>query len=107
MQNILITGGAGFIGANFIPYFLENNQKCFIVNLDLLTYAGDLGNLKEIENNANYTFVEGDICDRSLVEGLFKKYNFSKVIHFAAESHVDNSIKNSRCVCKNQCFRNI
>ena len=104
MQNILITGGAGFIGANFIPYFLENNQNCFVVNLDLLTYAGDLKNLKEIENNTNYTFIEGDICDRNLVEGLFKKHNFSKVIHFAAESHVDNSIKNPDAFVRTNVF---
>ena len=94
MKTILITGGAGFIGANFIPYFLENNKDCSVVNLDLLTYAGDLENLKEIEDLKNYTFVEGDICNRDLILNLFEKYNFSQVIHFAAESHVDNSIKN-------------
>lgn len=94
MKTILITGGAGFIGANFIPYFLENNKDCAVVNLDLLTYAGDLENLKEIEDLKNYTFIEGDICNRDLILNLFEKYNFSQVIHFAAESHVDNSIKN-------------
>ena len=94
MQKILITGGAGFIGANFIPYFLKNNSDHFIVNLDLLTYAGDLQNLEEVENNENYNFVKGDICNRKLVEDLFKEYQFNAVIHFAAESHVDNSIKN-------------
>lgn len=93
MQTILITGGAGFIGSNFIPYFLENN-KCHIVNLDLLTYAGDVSNLNEVKGNSRYTFVEGDICDRGLVEKLFNQYKFNGVIHFAAESHVDNSIKN-------------
>ena len=91
---ILITGGAGFIGSNFIPYFLENNKDSHIVNLDKLTYAGDIANLKEIEANSNYTFVEGDICNRLLIEELFNKYKFQGVIHFAAESHVDNSIKN-------------
>jgi len=94
MTCILVTGGAGFIGSNFIPYFLEENQDINIVNLDLLTYAGDLKNLSEVENHSRYTFEEGDICDRNLVQNLFDKYNFQGVIHFAAESHVDNSIKN-------------
>ncbi|MEO9571754.1 MAG: dTDP-glucose 4,6-dehydratase [Polaribacter sp.] len=94
MQTILITGGAGFIGSNFIPYFIENNKEIHVVNLDLLTYAGDVANLSEIDNHPRYTFVKGDICDRTLVESLFKEHNFIGVIHFAAESHVDNSIKN-------------
>ena len=93
-MTILITGGAGFIGSNFIPYFLERNPEISVINLDNLTYAGDLENLKEVNNNTNYTFVKGDICDRQLIESLFKKYNFKGVIHFAAESHVDNSISN-------------
>lgn len=93
-MNILITGGAGFIGSNFIPYFLKQNPLVNIVNLDKLTYAGNLGNLKEVSNHINYTFVKGDICDRDLIENLFNQYNFQGVIHFAAESHVDNSIKN-------------
>ncbi|WP_439128202.1 dTDP-glucose 4,6-dehydratase [Polaribacter sp.] len=104
MQTILITGGAGFIGSNFIPYFLENNKKYDVVNLDLLTYAGDLNHLKELENNPRYTFFEGDICDRDLLENLFKEYNFSGVIHFAAESHVDNSIKNPDAFVKTNVF---
>lgn len=94
MQTVLITGGAGFIGSNFIPYFLENNKELNVVNLDMLTYAGNLSNLKEVINHTNYTFVKGDICDRKLIEKLFEKYHFNGVIHFAAESHVDNSIKN-------------
>ena len=89
---ILVTGGAGFIGSNFIPYFLEKNPDKHIVNLDLLTYAGDLENLKEIENNSNYTFVKGDIRDFEFIKNLFEKYDFEGVFHFAAESHVDNSI---------------
>ena len=92
-KSVLITGGAGFIGSNFIIYFLENNNNINVVNLDKLTYAGELSNLETIENNKNYTFVKGDICDVKLVKDLFKTYNFKSVIHFAAESHVDNSIK--------------
>ena len=104
MKTILITGGAGFIGSNFIPYFLENNEDVNLVNLDLLTYAGDLDNLKEIENHPRYTFILGDICERVLVEDLFKEYNFSGVIHFAAESHVDNSIKNPDAFVRTNVF---
>ncbi len=92
MKNILVTGGAGFIGANFIPYMLNQNPENHIVNIDKLTYAGDLKNLEEVKNRQNYTFIEGDICDRECVEKLFKEYKFEGVIHFAAESHVDNSI---------------
>jgi dTDP-glucose 4,6-dehydratase len=91
---LLITGGAGFIGANYIPYFLEQRQDRMVVNLDKITYAGDLKNLAEISAHENYMFVEGDICNRVLIEELFTKYDFKAVIHFAAESHVDNSIKN-------------
>ncbi|WP_158840369.1 dTDP-glucose 4,6-dehydratase [Polaribacter sp. L3A8] len=104
MQSILITGGAGFIGANFIPYFLENNKEVQIVNLDVLTYAGDISNLSEIKDDSRYTFVQGDICDRTLVEKLFKQYNFNGVIHFAAESHVDNSIKNPDAFVRTNVF---
>ncbi|AEH00874.1 dTDP-glucose 4,6-dehydratase [Lacinutrix sp. 5H-3-7-4] len=93
-RTLLITGGAGFIGSNFIPYYLETNPDVHVLNLDKLTYAGDISNLKELENNDRYTFVQGDICDRALVEKLFEAHNFIGVIHFAAESHVDNSIKN-------------
>ena len=93
-ESILVTGCAGFIGSNFVPYFLEKYPKYFIVNLDLLTYAGDLANLEEIQENKNYKFIQGDICNRDLVEFIFTEYNIQGVIHFAAESHVDNSIKN-------------
>lgn len=91
---ILLTGCAGFIGSNFVPYFLDKYKDYFIVNLDLLTYAGDLENLREIEKNTNYKFIQGDICNRDLVKFIFDEYNIQGVIHFAAESHVDNSIKN-------------
>ena len=94
MKNILVTGCAGFIGSNFVPFFLEKYEEYHVINLDLLTYAGDVQNLKECENNPKYTFIKGDICDRELVESLFEKYDIHGVIHFAAESHVDNSIKN-------------
>ena len=93
-KSILVTGCAGFIGSNFVPYFLEKYKDYFIVNLDLLTYAGDLENLKESKDNPNYKFIKGDICNRDLVEFIFEEYNIQGVIHFAAESHVDNSIKN-------------
>ena len=98
MQNnnktILVTGCAGFIGSNFVPYFLEKYSNYNLVNIDLLTYAGDLENLKECEANPRYKFIKGDICNRELVEFIFSEYDIKGVIHFAAESHVDNSIKN-------------
>ena len=100
MKNILVTGGAGFIGANFVPYFIENNSDFHLVNLDLLTYAGNLDNVKEVENHPRYTFVQGDICDRNFVEELFQKFQFHDVIHFAAESHVDNSISGPEAFIK-------
>ncbi len=95
-QTILVTGGAGFIGANFIPYFMEKHPEYKIINLDKLTYAGNLLNLKEVENNPNYTFIKGDICDENFINQLFDENNITGVIHFAAESHVDNSIKGPR-----------
>jgi len=93
-QNILITGGAGFIGSNFIPFFLESNPLVKVFNLDNLTYAGNLKNLAELNNHKRYHFIEGNICDTTLVNQIFEKYKINGVIHFAAESHVDNSIKN-------------
>lgn len=95
-KTILITGGAGFIGSNFVPYFCEKYPQYNIINLDKLTYAGNLDNLKECENMPNYTFVQGDICDADLVDKLFAENDIRGVIHFAAESHVDNSIKGPR-----------
>ncbi len=94
MTNILLTGTAGFIGSNFVVYFLEKYPQYNLINFDLLTYAGDSENLKECENNSRYTFIKGNICNRELVEFIFTEYDINGVIHFAAESHVDNSIKN-------------
>jgi len=107
-KTILVTGCAGFIGSNFVPYFLEKYPEYNIVNLDKLTYAGSLENLPELHDvndskfkiynstlqNDRYHFVKGDICNRDLVEFIFNEYDIRGVIHFAAESHVDNSIKN-------------
>ncbi|MEA1891133.1 MAG: dTDP-glucose 4,6-dehydratase [Campylobacterota bacterium] len=93
-KSILLTGTAGFIGSNFVPYFLDKYEEYNLINLDLLTYAGDLENLKECESNPRYKFIKGDICNRELVEFIFNEYDIQGVIHFAAESHVDNSIKN-------------
>ena len=93
-KTILVTGGAGFIGSNFVPYFTAKYPEYHIINLDKLTYAGNLDNLRECDNMPNYTFVQGDICDRDLIEKLFREHDIRGVVHFAAESHVDNSIKN-------------
>ncbi len=92
MKTYLVTGGAGFIGSNFVIYMLNKYQDVKIVNLDKLTYAGNLENLKSVENHPNYTFVQADICDKEAIEALFEKYDFDYVINFAAESHVDRSI---------------
>lgn len=92
-QCILVTGGAGFIGSNFIPYFLEKYPKVQIVNLDKLTYAGNVQNLTEVLQNKRYHFIEGDICNKALVEKIFEEHQINGLIHFAAESHVDNSIE--------------
>ncbi|EKT3951356.1 GDP-mannose 4,6-dehydratase, partial [Campylobacter coli] len=94
MKNLLLTGTAGFIGSNFVSYFLEKYKDYILINLDLLTYAGKLENLKECQNNPRFKFIRGDICNQELVQFLFEEYNIQGVIHFAAESHVDNSIKN-------------
>lgn len=93
-MKLLVTGGAGFIGSNFILYMLKNYQDIQMINLDKLTYAGNLDNLADAIHDPRHIFVEGDICDRKLVDNLFYEYELNGVIHFAAESHVDNSIKN-------------
>ena len=93
-MKILITGGAGFIGSHVVRLFVNKYPNYQIINLDALTYAGNLENIKDVENNNNYTFVKGDITDESLMNSLFQQYRFDGVIHLAAESHVDRSIKN-------------
>ncbi len=96
----MVTGGAGFIGSNFIPYFLGTYSDYHVVNLDALTYAGNLENLAEVKDHPRYTFIHGNICDRTLVEELFDQHQFDGVIHFAAESHVDNSIEGPEAFIK-------
>lgn len=93
MHHILVTGGAGFIGSHLIRLLVNKYPNYHIVNLDLLTYAGNLENLTDVENKENYTFVKGDIVDAQFLDELFAKYNFDGVIHLAAESHVDRSIE--------------
>jgi len=92
MQNILITGGAGFIGSNFVHYLLKTESDYQIINLDLLTYAGSQENLKDLPGAGRHTFVQGDICDRELIDRLLHQHEVDTIVHFAAESHVDRSI---------------
>lgn len=94
MKTYLITGAAGFIGANFIKYMLAKYPEIKIVVLDLLTYAGNLGTIAEDIDGERCEFVKGNICDRALTDELFAKYQFDYVVNFAAESHVDRSIEN-------------
>lgn len=95
-QTILITGGAGFIGSNFVPYFCRKYPDYFVLVLDKLTYAGNLDNLRECHGLNNYAFEQGDICKQELLNRIFASYDIRGVIHFAAESHVDNSISGPR-----------
>jgi dTDP-glucose 4,6-dehydratase len=92
MQNILVTGGAGFIGSNFVHYLLHAEPNAQVVNLDVLTYAGSLENLRGTSDSRQYAFVHGDICDSELVRRLLRTYRIDTIVHFAAESHVDRSI---------------
>jgi dTDP-glucose 4,6-dehydratase len=92
MKNVLVTGGAGFIGSNFIRYLLENETAVNIVDLDLLTYAGSMENLKDLPHPERHTFIMGDICDRALVNGIMSHHQIDTIVHFAAETHVDRSI---------------
>lgn len=94
MKNILVTGGAGFIGSNFIKFMLDKYPNCKIINFDLLTYAGNLSNLEDIRSNPNYHFEKGNINDSYLVSQIFENYSIDTVVNFAAESHVDRSIEN-------------
>ncbi len=92
LTNVLVTGGAGFIGSNFVRYLLQVEPQVQIVNLDALTYAGSPANLKDLPSPERHTFVHGDVCDRSLVDGLLRQHQIDTIVHFAAETHVDRSI---------------
>lgn len=104
MKSILVTGGAGFIGSNFVLHFLNKYPDYQVINLDLLTYAGTLDNLKEEQANKRHIFIKGDIMDRPVVEKIFQDYDVTGVIHFAAESHVDNSISGPEAFIKTNVF---
>jgi len=91
-MKILVTGGSGFIGSNFIRYMLNEHPDYRVINLDKLTYAGNPDNLRDVENNPNYSFVRGDICDQNLVDTLMQEQQIDHIAHFAAETHVDRSI---------------
>lgn len=101
MRTYLVTGGAGFIGSNYIHYMFEKyDNEIRIINVDKLTYAGNLENLKDIENRDNYTFVKADICDSEAIMKIFEENDIDRVVHFAAESHVDRSIRNPEVFVK-------
>lgn len=100
MKTYLVTGGAGFIGSNFVIYMLNKYDDVKIVNVDKLTYAGNLENLKSVENNPRYSFVQADICDKEAISKIFKENEIDYVVNFAAESHVDRSIKNPEIFVK-------
>jgi dTDP-glucose 4,6-dehydratase len=100
MKKYLVTGGAGFIGSNFIEHLLDSNSTIEVINLDLMTYAGREENMISFSGNDRYQLVKGDICDRNLVEQLFQEHDFAGVFHFAAESHVDNSISGPEAFIK-------
>ncbi len=100
MKTYLVTGGAGFIGSNYIIYMLDKYKDISIINLDKLTYAGNLENLTSVEDHPNYTFIQGDICDKELIENIFKENTIDYVINFAAESHVDRSISDPEIFIK-------
>jgi dTDP-glucose 4,6-dehydratase len=94
VKNIIVTGGAGFIGANFVLHMLKKYDNYNIIVYDKLTYAGNLDNLLEVADDPRYSFVQGDICDAEMVEATIQKYNADTIVNFAAETHVDRSIMN-------------
>ncbi|MGJ3500559.1 dTDP-glucose 4,6-dehydratase 2 [Piscirickettsia salmonis] len=96
MKQLLVTGGAGFIGCNFVRYMLKTYNHVNTINVDKLTYAGSLNNLKNLPDESRHIFVQGDICDRLFIDQLLREHNIDTIVHFAAESHVDNSIKNPK-----------
>ena len=100
MKTYLVTGGAGFIGSNFVLYMLKKYDDIKIINIDKLTYAGNLENLKSVENNNNYEFVQADICDKEAIEKIFAENEIDYVVNFAAESHVDRSISDPEIFVK-------
>ncbi|MGB5603935.1 MAG: dTDP-glucose 4,6-dehydratase [Gammaproteobacteria bacterium] len=104
MRTLLVTGGAGFIGSNFVRYWTENHPQDRLINLDALTYAGNLESLKGLDERAEYRFVHGDICDAALVSQLFEDEQINTVVHFAAESHVDRSITGPEAFIKTNVF---
>jgi dTDP-glucose 4,6-dehydratase len=101
---ILVTGAAGFIGCHFVKYMMEKYTNLTIISLDHLTYAGSSKNLEAVERHPNHIFVKGDICDSALIENLLKKYQIHTIVHFAAESHVDRSLKNPQDFVKTNVF---
>ena len=104
MKTYLVTGGAGFIGSNYILYlFKKYKDDVRVINLDALTYAGNLENLKDVERQENYKFLKADICDKEALIKVFETYDIDRVIHFAAESHVDRSIRNPEVFGKYKC----
>ena len=101
MKTYLVTGGAGFIGSNYINYmFKKYDNDIRIINVDVLTYAGNLENLRDVEGRDNYTFIRADICDREAIDKIFAENDIDRVVHFAAESHVDRSITNPEVFVK-------
>ncbi len=104
MRKLLVTGGAGFIGSNFIRYWLNQHPGDRVFNLDALTYAGNLENLKEVEEIENYKFIHGDVCDKELINRVFEQEKIDSVVHFAAESHVDRSITGPEAFIKTNIF---
>ncbi len=101
MRTYLVTGGAGFIGSNYIHYmFRKYDNEIRIINVDVLTYAGNLENLKDVEERENYTFIRADITDKDAIMKIFEENEIDRVVHFAAESHVDRSIRNPEVFIK-------